>query len=117
VLVHVEHRNGRGAFFLFATSLANAQNVQLNIIFETLEIRRSDIVSAEAVIERDEWVVWLRLTPGAAEQFGQLTARDMQLVLGERVVVTTRIRSAITGGALILGDPARGAAWAKELAA
>lgn len=105
---------------LAAFSPAAAQSVQLNVVQESLELRPSDILSAEAVNEDGRWAVQLRLAPDAAAKFGVITERNirkvMQIVIEDRIISAPIILNAIKQGTVLVhGDMTE--ATARELAA
>jgi preprotein translocase subunit SecD len=87
-----------------APSSAGAQSVHLNVVQESLELKPADILSAEAVLEDGQWVIAIRLAPGAAAMFGALTERNLgkatQVVVDDRIITAPIIRSVIKGGEL-----------------
>jgi SecD/SecF fusion protein len=98
---------------------AGAQSVRLNVVQETLELKPADILSAEAVLEEGEWVIAIKLAPGAAAMFGVITERNlrkpMQVVVDDRIITAPIIQSVIKGGEIRIHG-ALTEASAKELA-
>jgi len=82
--------------------IAAAQTVQLHIVQESLELKPSDILSAEPLLDDGRWVVEMRLAPDAAAKFGGITERNirkpMQIVIEDRIVSTPIIMGPIRQG-------------------
>jgi preprotein translocase subunit SecD len=85
---------------------AAAQELQLNVIQETLSLNKSDIVSAEAISWNGQHAVRIKLGPDAAKRFGEITSRHvgkpMQIVIGDRILTTPVIKQAIMRGELVI---------------
>ena len=101
-------------------SAAGAQELQLNVIQESLDLRKSDAVAAEAVLQEGRWIVEIQFSHAASVKFGEITGRNvrkrMQIVVGDRIVSTAMIMTPITGGAIVItGNFSE--AEAKEIAA
>lgn len=81
---------------------AAAQSVQLNVVQESLDLKPSDIVSAEPVMQDGQWAIAIRLAPGAGAMFGAITGRNirkrMQIVVDDRILSAPVIMQAITQG-------------------
>jgi preprotein translocase subunit SecD len=94
------------ALVLLMPTLAPAQEIVLNVISDTLTLRRGDIQSAEAVQREGQWSVEITLGPDAAAKFGDITARNirkpMQIVVGDRIISTPIILNAIRLGKIAI---------------
>lgn len=101
-------------------SAPGAQELQLNVIQESLSLAKSDILGAEAVLRDGRWTVTIRLSPAAAAKFGEITGRSvrkvMQIVAGGRILSAPIVMAPITGGTIVISGNFS-EAEAKELTA
>lgn len=101
-------------------SALHAQDLEFNVIEQTLTLKKSDIVAAEAVLVEGAWAVSLAFGPEAAKSLAAITSRHlnkkMQIMIGDHVASTPVIRTAIMGGKVIITG-SLDEAKAKELAA
>jgi preprotein translocase subunit SecD len=87
---------------------AYAQELRLDVIQESMTLKPSDILSAEQAFSQhtNQPIVSIKLAPDAAKRFGEITSRNigkaMQVVVGDRILTTPVIRSAITRGSFII---------------
>lgn len=107
----------RAACFAAAACLvaaaANAQaptdELQMHVIEESATFKKGDIVSAEVGAENGRTVISISLSPDAAKRFATLTekhvGKPMQLVIGDRILMTPRIQTPITGGRVQITGP------------
>ncbi len=81
---------------------AGAQSLQLNVVQESLELKRDDIVSVEVVQQHGQWAIAIKLAPGAGAMFGAVTGRSvgkkMQIVVEDRILSAPIVRDAIMQG-------------------
>lgn len=95
------------ALLLVAAPSARADELVFNVLQESAAFRKSDVVSADVVrTEAGQPAIRIRLTAAAAARFGALTGRavrkQMQIVVGDRIVSSPTVMEAITGGEIML---------------
>jgi len=85
---------------------AAAQELKFNVVQETLELKPSDILEAEQSFQDGQPIVRIKLAPDAAKRFGEITSRNlrkpMQVVVGDRILTTPIIQSAIMRGEIVI---------------
>jgi len=96
------------AIVLAATAApATAEGVSFHVVKESQDLVKGDIVEAKPVRNGDgRWAVSIRLNKAAARRLAALTAnnigRRVQLVVGQRIVMSAVVREAISGGAILV---------------
>jgi preprotein translocase subunit SecD len=87
-------------------SAPRADELHLHVIQESVSLKRSDILEAKLTFVEGRPAVSITFGPDAAKRFGDVTSRNigkvMQLVVGDRIVTAPVIRTAITGGSLVI---------------
>ena len=97
-----------------------AQELRFTIIQESMTLRKSEIVYAQAFFRDGRWVVEIKFNFLAAGKVRELTARNerkqMQIVINDRILSEPFIMGQIEGGVDVLeGNFSQ--AHAKEIAA
>ncbi|MGE4167116.1 MAG: hypothetical protein AB7E67_14135 [Xanthobacteraceae bacterium] len=90
------------------TAAANAQvptdELRMHVIRETATFKKTDIVSAEVVIESGHTVISIALSPDGAKRFATLTEKHVgmpvQIVVGDRILTTPLVKEPIASGRL-----------------
>ena len=85
---------------------AHAQELNFSVIQETLSLTKADILEAEQSFADGRPIVRIKFGPAAAARFGEITSRNvgkvLQVAVGDRILTAPVIRSAITGGEVII---------------